>query len=292
MVFFKSKGLKFSRLAWLLIAGLSLLPVILIAVGLLLVKLDCIPAPEVGTIYVTVLAVYFVGTALYALVSNRVPQRLFRGALGTCRATKFDIRWLRLTITILILATAATLFIHQLNWLCLSGVAAIGVLLSIYFGHLLLLRLQCSLLELLAITTTFGLIDGLVLSTPGALKLGLYLSPTIAAWILYAAVSGIVTATLSGANGTAARLLHIFAAMLSVSAFALLSLGAAILIASESEKYGMATYRICAWPLIAAGIFGFGLNIRLGIKTKKRAQALLKPTPESVLNSPVLDAKP
>lgn len=289
MGFFDLKKPRFSRLAWVLIAGMFVLPALMFGFSEYIVSFL---GDWAEPIVVTGLLIYFWGVVLYALYVNRFFQWLWRGIAGGCRDIKFDMRWLRLTASVLVIATAATLFIQQLYWLCLPAVAALGVALCIYFGHLLLLRLQCSLLELLAITTTFGLIDGLVLSTPGALKLGLFLSPTIAAWILYAAVSGIVAATLSGSTGTGARLLHIFAATLSVAAFAFLGLGVAILIAADSEKFGMSTYSVWAWPLIVAGVIGFGLNIRLGIKTKKRAKELLKPAPESVLNSPVLDAKP
>ncbi len=299
------------RVSWLIVWLFIIIPVLLMLVRAPLLKLfDFNPEKPTEEMCIDAWWGYYsvavAVTALYAIIVyrvpqrfwngtfivNRIPQRLWKWLKATWWDTRFDMGVFRIIITILMFTLIPCLFTPQLISVGLNFVALLGVALCIYFGHLLLLRLQCSLLELLAITTTFGLIDGLVLSTPGALKLGLFLSPTLAAWILYAAVSGIVTATLSGANGTGARLLHIFAAMLSVSAFALLGLGAAILIASESEKYGMSTYRIWAWPLIAAGVIGFGLNIRLGIKTKKHAQALLKPTPESVLNSPVLDAKP
>jgi len=195
---------------------------------------------------------------------------------GRFSRSNYDWRWLRALITLCAFVTVGACCLRDYHWLILPGIGAVGAMLCLYFGHLLFFRLQCSLMELMALTMVFGLIDGLVLSTPGALKMGLYLSPAVAAWILHAAVSGIVTATLCGASGIRARLLFIGAAWLGGASLGLIGLSTAVIGMSHDERLGMSGYLPWAWPMAVAGLIGMVLNIRLGMKTRRCAKAILK----------------
>ncbi|MEI6235043.1 MAG: hypothetical protein WCT04_18455 [Planctomycetota bacterium] len=187
-----------------------------------------------------------------------------------------DSRLLRWLATLSAIETLAAMFLYnQATWLLLPSVAALGVFLSLYFSHLLLFRMQCSLVELFAITTTYGIFTGLVVSTPGAMKIGSYLSPMIAAWVLYSAVSGIANATLFGTTTIRARLLLMAAVLWGNAALPLIGLGALIFAWLFNPRFGMEIYRDYAWPLVIIGVLGLALNAAIFVKTRRIAKAML-----------------
>ena len=271
MAWFKLKWPQWSKLAWWMIAGLILVPIVDIALN---GYFDESPSPVFPVFY-------FCGVLIYAIVVNRAVQRLWGGIKAVWRDKTLDAGWLRWLITFIAITTGVIVAnFRELSWLILPAVAVFGVATCLYFGHLLLFRLQCGLLELLAITTAFGLIDGLLLSTPGAMRLGLYLSPVVAAWILYGAVSGLVRARLLNENGPRARMAHMVVALFGSSALALFVLGIAIILSSRAPALSMGDYQAWGWPLAVIGFIGFFLDIGLNVKTQRRAKALSKPAPE------------
>src|SRR5579862_4333433 len=153
----------------------------------------------------------------------------------------WPLRWL---ITAMPFAVAG-LFIYDNNYLTYAWMAGciFGGALCLYFGHILLFRLQCGLFELMAMTIVLGLFEGLMLSTPGLTRIALWLSPLVLAWILYGAVVGLSRARLLDVTGTLATVAHLFAAWLGIAWMALAGLGAAMLILGDGSNLVSAEMR-------------------------------------------------
>jgi hypothetical protein len=291
MMWNKLKRLNWSRRAWRLIAGIPFA----ISSGFIFDFIASSIAPESEYQHVSVVvgilvsALYCLGVFIYAIVVNRWIQRTWKWLFAQ-RINAFDVRWLRWAATFTAGVCGFSIaFFGQFPWLLLPSIAALGIVLCLYFGHLLFFRLQCSLLELLATTTFFGLVDGLILSTPGALKLGLYFSPMVAAWVLYGTAAGLVQTRLLGPLSERKALLHIAAAWLGNASLALLCVGVAILFAASNPRLGMQSYTVWSTPLVIVGTLGFIVDLWSAVKIRQRAKSLLAPAVPA-LNSPAIDA--
>ena len=202
-----------------------------------------------------------------------------------------DLRWLRWLITICVLLSAANISRSNDVALLIAAVAntAVGVLLCLYFGHLLLRRLQCSLLELLVIVAVLVNLEGLLLTSPGFMAFGWAWSSCLAAvaagWILYGAVNSLAAARILGVTGSAQRVGLLAAHWLGAAAPALILLGALLVFAEPHGVYGdsqawraMIAPRMAAWgaPLLAAGVAGWLVCGWLDVKIGRAARAQLK----------------
>jgi hypothetical protein len=219
-------------------------------------------------------------------------------AKGTTKRRKprekpLDLWWLRWLATV-VPFVATALLIHNNGDMLYAWIpaAVFGGLLCIYFGHILLFRLQCGLFELLVMTAVLGLIEGLMLSTPGVTRIALWLSPLVLAWILYGAVVGLARARLLNATSTRASVLHMFAAWLGIAWMALAALSITMWSLSEQSTLVSPEMKAWCWPLFILAVIGLALDIWLGVKTSRRARAVLKSGLDSELNSAPLDAKP
>ena len=276
MLLTKLKSLSWSRRARLLIAGIP------IALGVSIYLSNSfddfsLTDPQFVGVAITILValLYCWGVFIYAVVVNRWLQRSWRWLFAP-RVQPFDLRWLRWLVTLAAILCGLSIgYFLFAPWLLFPTVAALGTILCVYFGHLLLFRLQCSLLVLLSATIFYGLIDGLILSTPGALKLGLYFSPMIAAWVLYGMVCGLVQARLLGLSSDKSVLLHIAAAWLGNASLAMLSVGTAILFAASNPRMGMSSYAIYGVPLAVIGAVAFIVDVCYSAKMRKRAKTIL-----------------
>jgi hypothetical protein len=119
-------------------------------------------------------------------------------------APAWDVRWLRYTLSLL---TVVVLVMNTSNLLNPSGPPELpwaacglnilfGVLLITYSGHLLIWRLQCSLLDLVVIAAFTGNILGVFLTVPGLRAIVLPLLPAAIGWVLLGSVNGMVYARI------------------------------------------------------------------------------------------------
>jgi hypothetical protein len=158
-----------------------------------------------------------------------------------------DLAWLRWPLTLCALLMAANIFYFQpvAQWIALVANCAFGTLLCLYFGHLLLRRLQCSLLEFMVIVTLLFNLEGLLLTSRGLLSMGpLWTSGTAAlaaGWVLYGAVSALISARLLRVSKSTHRLGLLVASWLGSAAPAIALMG---LLLAFGRKAGLSGGRI------------------------------------------------
>jgi hypothetical protein len=195
----------------------------------------------------------------------------------------WDLKWARWAVTGLALATLseATLLHEGRWWIAVTVNLLCGLFMVFYFGHLLLRRLQCSLLEWCAIIILLGNAEALLFTTPGILKSVTFAIPVsvlIAAWVLYGSTLGLVQARLLGVEQAAGRLGILLAAWWSLAGWSLL-LGGALL---SAWGYGETGQRLIgpwlgAWrvPLVVAGLCGLLVGWWVRSKARKAAKAMI-----------------
>lgn len=166
------------------------------------------------------------------------------------------------------------------GWNLLAPV--LGVALSLYFGHLLLFRMQCSLLEWLVGSILLASMEGLLLSTPGVLaNVGfvLLLAPMLCAWILFAMIRALVTARILNVEATWQRALWIiFHAALLLAPGALIA-GVGIYLGGDIPHLSGSEFTPFGLPLMVLGGVGLAVNSLVVWKTKRAARAALAKLP-------------
>jgi len=126
------------------------------------------------------------------------------------------------------------------------------------------------------ITALIGSIAGLMLSTPGMLRMALYFTPVVAAWILYGAVAGLSRASLAGKSRQSTAILQMLGAWIGLAGPALIGVGVALSILYHQSS--MITEDMLAWsrPLIIAGLAAMLIELWIGIKALRIAWTLNK----------------
>ena len=193
------------------------------------------------------------------------------------KSPRLDWLWLRWLLTLFpFAAVAALIFKPELRDYFLPLGAAYGVAVSAYFAQILFLRLQCSLLDLMAFVAIFGAAWGLVFSTPGARYLGLWLAPVLAAWVLHGMVTGLARAQLLGKQRGRERLWQFFVALLGDAGPALIATGA-LMIFLEQKDASMLTRDLRFWsvPLPALGLVGLVLSVSEYRRASRAAKNIL-----------------
>ncbi len=204
---------------------------------------------------------------------------------------RMDLRSLRWAITVCALLTAANVFrsYEPALWVAAVANTAFGVLLCFYFGHILLRRLQCSLLEFMVIGAVLFNVEGLLLTSPGFMAFGWlwasWLGLVAAAWVLAGAVNGLAASQILSVTGSAPRLGLLAAHWAGAAAPALLLTGGALCLAKPhglfEDSYAVRALvapRMTEWglPLLIVGATGLFLRFWLGIKVRRLARAKLK----------------
>jgi hypothetical protein len=198
---------------------------------------------------------------------------------------EFDFGWLRWLLTLCVLAGAANFFIdynEALQWTALIVDAATGLLLCLYFGHILCRRLQFSLLEFIFMIAVLGNFEGMLFAIPGILQLWLpltILALAVAAWIFYGMAIGLTQARILGVTSSGKRLLIFAAAWLTTIAPALILSG--LILSFGRQCYGEA-HKIISRPmaqwgpwLLALGVLGMIIRVWLGRKVARAALRLM-----------------
>ena len=199
---------------------------------------------------------------------------------------RFDLRSARWLATLCVPLTAANLMPSgpATEWAAAIGGGGFAVLLCLYFAWILFRRLQCSLLELMAIVAFLGNAEGLLFSTPGVLRMtagSWALAPLLAAWVLYGAVMSLAQGRLLGLERSLPRLLLLFANWFILAAPAMLIAGAFLGIGemhdAASSFGGLVSPAMARWggPLAVAGLSGCCLHFWLAVKTGRKAREIL-----------------
>jgi len=186
-----------------------------------------------------------------------------------------DSPWMRRLSTFAVIPSAVGLILRGRDEIWSYVAALFGIVVCAYFVHLLLLRLQCSLFELLASSVLLASVVGLTISTHGVLQspsLILLLLPMLVAWILYATIRAVVTAELLKVKRADIRTAWILVNAALLLSPALLLAGLLIffggyfkaLSGSEFTPYGM--------PLAVLGVVGIALDCYVRSKVKRAAR--------------------
>lgn len=225
--------------------------------------------------------------AIYRHIPPRKPpypqfREIFRARQQLQR--RYDLRWARWLVTLAsVVATFAFLWMLrngalERTFLATSLVA--GALMLLYFGHLLLMRLQCSLLEWCLIIVLLGNLEGLIFSTAGILRhpvVASGLGVAVAVWVLYGAALGLVRSTLCGASGAWPRVGLLLGAWLELAAPALVWWGGMLWWFGEDP---LGPY-LGRWGLRLAilGILGVGIGLWLQRRTISVARRVVGELP-------------
>ncbi|MCY3021380.1 MAG: hypothetical protein NTW87_20390 [Planctomycetota bacterium] len=192
----------------------------------------------------------------------------------------FDLRFARALLTLCVPLTVPNIapFGPALEWTAAIGTGAFAILLCAYFAWILFRRLQCSLLELIALVAFLGNVVGIALTTPNlsGLAPGAWaLTPLLAGWVFYGMVLGLTQARLLGVHSPLPRLLLLAANWYGLAAPALLLAG--VLLHFGGSVQFFVSRAMAAWgvPLILLGVAGYVVAIWLGIKTRRAARTVL-----------------
>ena len=195
-------------------------------------------------------------------------------------ASGLDLRWARFLITFLILGISLA-FVPNPTVAESGEIVTIvaGVLMCVYFAHMLLFRLQLSLLEACVLIALIGNFEGLLLTMPGIRSVGFFwmglMIPMIAAWVLYGAVKGIIQAELLQVSSPLKRAWFIISGVITIAAPALILCGGAFWLAREQSMLISANMRAWSVPLIVFGCIGLALRVRMGLLARRAARAAL-----------------
>jgi hypothetical protein len=200
-------------------------------------------------------------------------------------AAGFDLGFLRWLLCLSAILTPANL-VDGVD--CVRVAAGInnvvfGVLLCVYFGHILLRRLQCSLLEFSLLIVVLGNALGLLLTTPGVYYLGwtwiTALLSVVTGWVLFGAVGGLTQARLLNATRPLSKVGFMLSGWLTTAAPALVIGGAALWLSrwGDAQISAFVSPNMSTWgiPLLLAGIVGAGLYFWLARKAGLAARAIL-----------------
>lgn len=207
---------------------------------------------------------------------------LARARTLRAEAKGFDLAWARWALTVMILGPLSGVFAAYSNLLWLTEVVngVFGLMLCLYFGHILVRRLQCSILEVLVLVALLGNLAGLVVTMPGMTRspeLAVPLLMLMMAWGLYAAVIALAQARLLDVNGYASRGLLLLIGWLASASPVLLG-GAGVLWYLQDAQHGMLVSEHMASlivPLAAFGAFGLIARCVLGLKAVRAAKRIL-----------------
>ena len=197
-------------------------------------------------------------------------------------AQGFDLAWARWTITALTLGLAPVVIAVPAGvvWPEALVTAALGALICAYFGHILVRRLQCSLLEGVVLVAMLGNAAGLIVTMPGmarALHVSLPFVVLMSAWGLYAAVVALAQARLMDVNGYVARCLFLALGWLASASPVMLALAAALWFGKDYEQGMLVSERMAGWvvPLLALGVLGLAARLVLGRMAIRAARRIL-----------------
>lgn len=214
---------------------------------------------------------------LWARPRRAWTNRRLRRRSWSMAARGFDLGWLRWLLSFCMLVALTEFFpLHPvLIWTALAANAAFGLLLSLYLGHLLFRRLQCSLLEWSMLILVLGNGVGLLFSSFTGMPLWLSLVPLIVAWALYGAVLGLVQAEILGLKRSHARVCLMLAGWLSSASPAFLIVGACLWYSQDQKNLVSAHMALWIMPLLGTGLSGFIADIYLTYKSRRAARAMV-----------------
>lgn len=186
-----------------------------------------------------------------------------------------DSTWLRRLSTFAVIpwGIGCALIARDELWSYLA--ATFGISVCAYFTHLLLLRLQCSLLDLLTSSVLLASVLGLTLSTPGVLRswpLLLMLIPMLVAWILFATIRAVVTAELLKLNHAFARTAWIVLHATLLLSPALLLAGCAIHLGGYIPALSGSGFTPYGMPVAVLGALGIAVDFYVRAKVKRAAR--------------------
>jgi len=198
-------------------------------------------------------------------------------------ARGYDLVWARWLLTFSAVALGVNLSIIKADWVrwaTLGVNAFFGLLVLFYFGHILLRRLQCSLLEFCVLALVLGNLLGLVFSLPGVAKspflavtLGLFCS----AWVLHGMVAGFVQAELLKIRRAAPRALYLVASWWGSLAPVLLAAAAALFWLPRGSLSDWIAPPMFAWriPFVVLGTAGTVLRFVFEWRARRAARQVL-----------------
>lgn len=197
-------------------------------------------------------------------------------------AARVDFWVLRWLLMVPILLLVLTPFNPLLDWkkAFFGSYFGYGILLALYGGHLLLFRLQSSLLEWLLMLVFLGSVVGSIVSVP-AFHLAWMpltcLASVFVGWVLYGAVIGIVQADLLGVDKPAGRIALLVLGWLTTAAPGMLSAAYLVFDLGRVERWLMVSHSMAAWilPLAGLGLLGLAADAYLTWRCWRAAKKIL-----------------
>ena len=201
----------------------------------------------------------------------------------------FDSRWVGRALLLPVIASQFVWFpvANAVSAALLLATALCGALICAYYAHLLLARLQCSLLEFLVLIAGLGSWLGMLLASPALYALGTHwvviLTLLGGGWVLHGAVLGVAQARLLGVESPAARACHILLGWITSGSRGVLLLGLSLSLIRLADRRSFAEMlgqRLATWgtALFIAGIAGILLSFVVNFKTRRAAQKILGET--------------
>lgn len=168
------------------------------------------------------------------------------------------------------------------TWGC-AAITVYFVALTLYYAHLLFARLQCSLVELLALVVLLGSAEGLLFSTPGILyvpHLLIVIAAALPALVFAGAIEGLIEARVLDVTHPYKRLLIV---LVDIFADAGPSVGLAGFLLWGSRftpLRGLGGLDLTAWglPMLIVGGVSTVAGFALGLKVRRVAHRLLDET--------------
>ena len=202
-------------------------------------------------------------------------------------AKGFDLGWLALLLfTLALLSQQFWIDDATVRAIVTYSVTGCAAGLSVYLGHILLARLQCSLLEFLALIFLLGNVMGILLTTPSFFYIGwrwmLTLSLFLLDWVLLGAVAGLTHARILGVDSQFKRLLFIVGAWLIIAARACLLAGLLLCLPTfvETQLQNVIGARLMHWGpvLLVIGVAGIIVHLVIAHRVKRAARKILNET--------------
>ncbi|HYG77649.1 MAG TPA: hypothetical protein VEK08_21770 [Planctomycetota bacterium] len=192
-----------------------------------------------------------------------------------------DSRFLRWTLSgATVAALAMVPFLQQLPIILPIGAAAFGIAATLYYGHMLFARLQCSLLELIVAICFAGNVIGLLFTVPGVSFFGWVLVPVLIAWTTAGAASGIIYARVLQCEHPFHRSALLLLAWLEDLALPLVTIGGVLLSFGQNANVRLVLgQRLMsyAWPCLVAGVVLFIVSFIVHRRIRKAARRLYQP---------------
>lgn len=213
------------------------------------------------------------------------------------RASKLDLSLLRWTLTGAALALGGCAFLGGNDtWIVPYACIVFGLAMTAYYGHILIWRLQCSLLDLIVSTAFLGNAVGMLLVTLGAVGAAWAAwatLPLLTGWTAMGAVHGIIYARLIGTTSPLVRASLLLFAWLQYLAPPFLIIGCTLEILGRNsvmEKSLGRQVMSYSLPLLIAGAVLLVVVVFAHWKLSRKARQIVKAAQPQAVEEPSLSS--